>query len=228
MKPYYEHAGITIYHGDCREVLPQLDPSETVLVTDPPYGVAHRAGSACNSEGMANRRASWHGMKIQGDGSTATRDAVLEWATERPCLVFGVWKSPRPAGTVAMLVWDKGPAAGGGALNVPWKASWEEIYVLGRGFVGHRGEGVIKGHWAVTWEWAGRVHPHQKPVTLMVELIQKCPPGVILDPFMGSGTTLRAAKDLGRRAIGIEIEERYCEVAARRLSQEVLPLGDVG
>jgi site-specific DNA-methyltransferase (adenine-specific) len=68
------------------------------------------------------------------------------------------------------------------------------------------------------------MHPNQKPIALMRWCIEKCPPGTVLDPYMGSGTTIRAAKDLGRKAIGIEIEERYCEIAAKRLAQGVLDL----
>jgi site-specific DNA-methyltransferase (adenine-specific) len=111
-----------------------------------------------------------------------------------------------------------------GDLSFPWKMSWEEIYVLGNGFTGKRDEGVLHGHLVVSWESRGRTHPHEKPVSLMTYLIGKTDADWVLDPFMGSGTTLRAAKDLGRKAIGIEIEERYCEIAAERLSQEVLPL----
>ena len=72
----------------------------------------------------------------------------------------------------------------------------------------------------------GRMHPTEKPVSLVAALLDKSPPGVVLDPFMGSGTTLRAAKDMGRKAIGIEIDERYCEIAANRMAQECLPFDD--
>jgi len=108
-----------------------------------------------------------------------------------------------------------------GDLRFPWKCSWEEIYIIGSGFRGSRDEGVIKGYSMITWETAGRLHPNEKPVSLLRYLITKCHDGVVLDPFMGSGTTLRAAKDLGRKAIGIEIDEHYCEIAARRLQQNV-------
>jgi site-specific DNA-methyltransferase (adenine-specific) len=110
-----------------------------------------------------------------------------------------------------------------GDLSLPWKPSHEEIYVLGSGFHGHRGGAVLRAYVPPRVSM-GRLHPNEKPVKLLVQLIQKCPAGVILDPFMGSGSTLRAAKNLGRRAIGIELEERYCEAAARRLSQEVMEL----
>jgi DNA modification methylase len=112
-----------------------------------------------------------------------------------------------------------------GALDMPWKPNHEEIYVLGFGFQGHRGSGVIRANGPGAYaQLRDCEHPTAKPVNLMTMLLEKCPAGVIVDPFAGSGTTLRAAKDLGRKAIGIEIEERYCEIAARRMAQEVLAL----
>ena len=112
-----------------------------------------------------------------------------------------------------------------GDLSIPWKPNHEEIYVLGTGFVGKRTSGVL--YFISDRECNGvvreRSHPTEKPLPLIVELLSKAP-GTILDHFMGSGTTLRAAKDLGRQCIGIEISEAYCEIAARRLGQEVLAL----
>lgn len=109
-----------------------------------------------------------------------------------------------------------------GDLSFPWGNSDEEIYVLGSGFSGRRSANVIS---MPTPPKNGRSHPTPKPVALMTHLIERCPAGTILDPFMGSGTTLVAARDMGRKAIGIEIEERYCEVAVKRLSQGVFPFG---
>ena len=217
MTPYYTDptSGIVIYHGDCRDVLPGL-PAVDLLLTDPPYGISYEASHG----------ASWQRTQIAGDGDTALRGFAVTWAVDRniPAFVFGTWKVPRPADTRAVLIWDKGPAFGMGDLRFPWKNSFEEIYVIGEGFTGSRDEGVLKGHIQVSWESMGRSHPNQKPITLIRYLLTKHPARLILDPFMGSGTTLRAAKDLGRRAIGIEIEERYCEIAADRLRQEVLAL----
>lgn len=142
----------------------------------------------------------------------------------KPALSFGSWKRPHPKGTRAQLIWDKGGHAGGlGDLSIPWKNNHEEIYVLGSGFKGHRGSGVLSGYHVTASERSGRNHPHEKPVSLMEELLCKCPQDwVIIDPFAGSGSTLRAAKNLGRRAIGFEIEEKYCEIIATRLAQECL------
>jgi DNA modification methylase len=111
-----------------------------------------------------------------------------------------------------------------GALDIPWRPSWEAICVLGIGFTGKRSHGVLR-HSLPTLAPERQYHPTSKPVQLLQALISKCPPlADVVDPFMGSGTTLRAAKDLGRTAIGVELEERYCEIAAKRLSQGVLEL----
>jgi hypothetical protein len=212
--PYYERDGVTLYHGDCLDMLPTLSGIDAV-VTDPPYGIAH----------SSNWASSWQGTNIRGDEDTALRDWIVSWGTAltAPWAVFGSWKRRHPKGTRATLIWDKGPASGMGDLAFPWKPSFELIHVGGRGWKGRRDEGVLKGHVELTWETRGRRHPHQKPVSLMAHLLGKLPEdGAVADPFAGTGSTLVAAVMLGRRAVGIEIEERYCEVAARRLEKAVV------
>ena len=213
--PYYQDDHVTIYHGDCREVTGWL--AADVLVTDPPYGIAH----ASNRPGAPRR-----GRQIENDHDVTERDAVLAVWGERPAVVFGSCRAPAPAIAVrGTLVWDKGGHVGMGDLSFPWKQNWEHIYVAGPGFSGRRGTGVLAFN--ALPPWGGVItHPHEKPVELLRELIGKCPPGVVADPFMGSGTALRAAKDLGRKAIGIELDERYCEIAAKRLAQDVLDFGE--
>lgn len=208
MQPYYEHGGITILLGDCREILPTLDAD--VMVTDPPYGVAYQSGWGANHP------------RIEGDQDALLRDDVLRIWGDRPAIVFGSWRVDRPHGTRARLIWSKAPDPGMGDLSFPWGNSDEEIYVLGDGFLGRRCANVLSYPKPPV---NGRGHPTPKPVALMSHLIERCSPGVVVDPFTGSGATLRACKDLGRKAIGIEIEERYCEIAANRLRQNVLPLG---
>lgn len=205
MKPYYERGGVTIYHGDCREILGDWCGA-SVAVTDPPYGMAYQSGWRAES-------------RVANDDTTEVRDAFLSWWAERPALVFGRWSVARPVNTRMVLIWDKGDWPGMGDLALPWGPSTEEIYVLGAGFVGKRGGQILRDAHRPT---VNALHPTEKPVGLMAQLINACPPGVILDPFAGSGSTLVAARDCGRGAIGVELEERYCEVAAKRLSQDVL------
>jgi site-specific DNA-methyltransferase (adenine-specific) len=209
MEPYYEREGITIYHGDALDFRGLVEAD--VLVTDPPYGIDYES----NRFGTLPR-------SIHGDVDTAARDGMLAWWGSRPALIFGSWRRPRPERTRQLLVWDSGGALGLGALDLPWKPAHQEIYVLGGGFKGRRTTDVLRYPPVQSMAKNGRVHPHEKPIALMRALLQKCPPGAVLDPFAGSGSTLRAAFDLRRKAIGIEIEERYCEIAAQRLSQEVL------
>jgi len=227
VKPYYSDDAVTIFHGDALELIGLGDKPSVwseglaavvpgdVLVTDPPYGVNYYSGA---------RRSMGTPAAIRGDEDTTLRDDLLSiWGG--PALVFGSWKAPRPHATHTRLIWDTKGALGMGDLRVPWKPSDQEIYVLGQGFSGPRTSNVLSVAPVQSMASNGRVHPHEKPVPLLRMLIEKCPPGTILDPFMGSGTTLRAAKDLGRKAIGIEIEEKYCQIAAERCAQEVLDFG---
>lgn len=181
-------------------------------MSDVPYGIAYKSGA---------RRVTLPDS-IAGDESTSLRDWVLAQWGEKPALIFGSWKKPRPTATHTRLIWDTKGALGMGDLSVPWKPSDQEIYVLGKGFVGKRDSNVITVAPVQSMAKNGRLHPHQKPVGLMRLLIAKCPPGVIIDPFIGSGSTLLAAKELQRVSIGVEIEERYCAIAARRMEQAVL------
>lgn len=213
MKPYYQDDHITLYHADCLQHLDMLDQAD-VLITDPPYGMNYKSGH--NKTKVQE--------KIQGDLDVKARDKVLEaWASEdRPALVFGTWRAPRPQ-CRNVIAWLKGSSPGMGDLSMPWGLSWEEIYVLGKGFEGRRVTNYIN----IPVEAAGALtrpdHPTPKPVPLMEELIRKCPETwTIIDPFAGSGSTLRAAKNLGRKAIGFEIEEKYCEIIAQRCAQETL------
>ncbi len=203
--PYYEGDGVTLYLGDCLEVTEWL--AADVLVTDPPYGVDYRSG-------WDNR---FRHVPIANDHALDARDKALVAWGDHPGLVFGSWKMPRPTATRMVLTWDKG-TVGMGDLSLPWFPCTEDIYVLGSGWVGTRSSAVLRH--------VGRNehHPTEKPIPLLHALLAKAPPGVIADPFAGSGSTLVAARNLGRQAIGVEIEERYCEIIARRLDQAVLPL----
>ena len=158
---------------------------------------------------------------IRNDADTAVRDSALERWGDRPALVFGKWNVERPPATRHRLIWSKAPDPGTGDLSLPWGNSDEEIYVLGTGFVGSRTANVLTFS-TVANGAVERSHPTPKPVALMRELVARCSQGTVVDPFAGSGSTLRAAKDLGRRCVGVELDERFCELAAKRCGQEVL------
>lgn len=218
--PYYRDDQITLWHGDCRTATDWL--AADVLVTDPPYGIAYESNFNRDS------RNSKKGRAVAADGDVRVRDQALEMWGDRPAIVFGRWDAPRPAATRARLIWDKGNSVGMGDLKMPWGRSDEEIYVLGHGFVGTRSGSIIRAQMLMSGDKNRPDHPTPKPVGLMETLIAKCPPGVITDPFAGAGATLVAAKLQGRRAVGVELEERYCEIIAARLAQDALPFGDVG
>lgn len=209
-QPYYQDDLVTLYHGDCLASPEWL--SADVLVTDPPYGMAYQSG-------RSDRHAA-----IKGDKTLDVRDAALALWGDRPALVFGTWKQPRPAGVRQLIVWDKRGGAGfSGDLNMPWADITEEVYVLGTGWTGGRRPAIYS---VPTLPSQSRPdHPTPKPVPLMGHLLECAPAGVIADPFAGSGATLLAARNVGRTAIGVEMEERYCEIIATRLSQQAFDFG---
>jgi DNA modification methylase len=210
MKSYYEHAGITIFHGDCREVLPLLEFD--VLLTDPPYGIAHPTDYAKRGRGNLARCSDY--VPVFADDAPFDPQHLM---TPADTIIWGAnYFADKLKAVSGWLVWDK-----------------ERPHNLDQSTAELAWTNCVKGVRVFEHLWNGMMraseneplsHPTQKPVALMKWCLQLrwVKDGVVCDPYMGSGSTLRAAKDLGRRAIGIEIEEKYCEIAAKRLSQEVL------
>lgn len=226
IKPYYQDSHCTIYHGDCREILPHLEPVDLVL-TDPPY--VHKSVSGA---GIARL------MKVFEEG-TIKKLSDFKFSEYIPevynkCKYMIAFHSrdlipdyaqfSRAAGSCYDLhVWHKTNA-------VPFCGSsfkpdieyiahiWKEKFGWGR----LSQENYSKVFTSILM--VNKIHPCEKPIDLLYRYIKILEPQTILDPFMGSGTTLRAAKDLNRKAIGIEIEEKYCKIAVERLRQEVLAL----
>lgn len=220
-KPYYQDDLITLYHGDCREETAWLEAD--VLVTDPPYGISwaqRKPPGAIGSNAHAG---------IANDGDTVARDAALALWGDRPALIFGSLRTTFPHGWKRVLVFKKPIIATGiTGHRLPWINNWEPIFVCGSGWPDAlpTKDAVIATRYATASGWSGYAtragHPHAKPLDVLEELLVECPTGTIADPFAGSGSTLVAAKQLGRRAVGVEVDERYCELAAKRLGQDTL------
>lgn len=224
MKPYYEESGITIYHGDCREYLVWHGAHvlrHDVIITDPPYDARTHAGQRSHGQNkslidfdpldVSNVLPLLLGAAKRWVVAFCTMEMIGEYQriAGESWVRAGFWRRPDGA---PQFTGDR-PATPGDAVAImhgPGKKRWNG--------------GGHHAYWEYGVERADRVHPAQKPEALMRALLSQFsdPSETVVDPFMGSGTTLRAAKDLGRKAIGIEIEERYCEIAANRLRQEVL------
>lgn len=200
----------TLYLANCLDVLPSIKAD--AMITDPPYGISYASDYVAETT-----TAEWMQKQIASDGDVSARDAAVSMHSGA-WLCFGSMKAPRPNGTRVTLIWDKGPASGMGDLSIPWKTSYELIFVGGEGWSGNRDEGVIKGHHIVTRASMGRVHPNEKPVSLMSLLIAKAPGSLVLDPFMGSGSTGVAAVNMGRKFIGVELEPTYFDIACERIA----------
>ena len=223
-EPYFDDGQVRLFLGDCREVTDWL--TADVLVTDPPYGRGWRKDRFRTDEpGVGDLH-----RGIAGDKDTATRDAALNMWGDRPAVVFGDLMLAPPAGSKLTAVYRKPPDAGWHGTIGGFRRDLEAIYLLGAWSSGVGGQSSllttgarVQGNPVGT---SGRYrHPHAKPVDVLEQLLAACPPGVVADPFAGSGSTLIAARNQGRKAIGVEIDEKYAEAAARRLSQTALDLG---
>lgn len=212
MKPYYEHNGIVIYHGDCREILPTLPPVDLVL-TDPPYGVGIEYASYVDTE------ENW--FALMNDVIPMLR-RVAKMVIFPSCQIKRLGWFYRNHAPDWIIAWHKGSPGHASAIGFN---DWEPLLVYGRT---HRLS--MHDFLSVTnnEKMGAYGHPCPKPLRWATWLMSRaCPTdGTVIEPFLGSGTTLRAAKDLGRKAIGIDIEEKYCEIAAKRLSQEVFNFSD--
>ena len=248
-KPYYQDDAVTIYHGDALDFMPSMEPESVRMIwTDPPYGHGNLDGD------LAAARVGVHGGRKKGAVSIAN-DRAVDWQplmagfleqAERLleadcccccCCTGGGGPTPAFARLALWMderleffhavVWDK--SGRGNGLGWRYRRNYEFVMVAHRkgGKLSWSDESRAVPNIIRTRPVANDLHPTTKPVDLARQFIEwhTAPGEVVLDPFMGSGTTLRAAKDLGRKAIGIELEERYCEIAAERCSQEVLDLG---
>ena len=213
IKPYYEHKGITIYHGDCLDILPQLDKVDLVL-TDPPYGIntdseMHKKSGQQYGRAAAPKR---YYDKSNWDTNTPDKAIKLILSMGKEIIIWGGNYFDLPPAR-CYLVWDK---VNGDNNFADCELAWTNLDKPIR-IKRHMWNGMLRRGNEFRYN-----HPTQKPIAIKgwcIELATN--PKLILDPFMGSGTTLVACKDLNRKAIGIEIEEKYCEIAVKRLSQEV-------
>lgn len=219
-EPYYQDEYVTLYHGDCLEVTEWL--AADVLVTDPPYGMDYQGFGGRKGE----PRRDTGRLAIAGDSTTDIRDKSLKLWGNKAALVFGKWNVKRPENVKMRLIWDKTPCGFMGDLSLPWGGADEEIYAIGGGFVGKRQENILRYQTLMSSDSRRPEHPTPKPVPLMMHLVERTE-GVIADPFAGSGATLLAARNLGRQAIGVELEERYCELIAKRLAQQTFDFSEL-
>lgn len=207
MTPYYEQDGITIYHGDCREILHSL--TAHCAITDPPYNVGLNYSGGDNRSDYEDWCSAWFQQLRSKSLSIALTPGTVNVAMwcriQEPNWIIG---------------WHKPAAMGPSPFGV---CNWEPVLFWGKP-KRNRGTDVVTA--GIVPDKALDGHPCPKPERWAIGLIQLLtdPCETILDPFTGSGTTLVAAKRLGRKAIGIELEEKYCEIAAKRLSQGALNL----
>ena len=238
MKPYYADESVTLYHGDCREVLPGISGVDLVF-TSPPYNLGDMSGGLANLAG---------GYRSHAD--TMPDGEYVQWQRE---VLAACWESLSDAGAIfynhkpivrdrtvtlptrlvpegmplrQIIIWYR-------KMGVNWAPShylpvheWIMVLAKREWQLRDKTASHLSDVWEVRPDMGANEHPAPFPLSLPARAIDTTTASLVLDPFAGSGTTLRAAVDAGRRAIGIEIDERYCEIAARRLDQGVLDFGE--
>ena len=227
LKPYYgPHAGITIYHGDCREILPTLRVAGDVVVSDPPYNVGYHYTEYHDEMEEDDYWEMLHAVLDPPSVILHYPESIFKYAFSvgmfpEKCVAW-VYSANTPR-QWRMIAWFCNKPDFSGMVQ-PYK-NLTDKRILAR--LDEGAEGARLYDW---WEDQQvknvsdekTAHPCQIPTAIMQRIVKATIAERIIDPFMGSGTTLVAAKNLGRKAIGIEIEERYCEIAAKRLAQEVM------
>lgn len=207
-KPYYQDGAVTLYHGDCRQIVPPLGRFD-LLLTDPPYGIG-RDGMVESTSKHGGRKA----YDFAGWDDTAPERELfgMLFSVSDEQIIWGANYFPQSLPpSMGWLVWDKGQDICSSDCELAFTSRDAALrrLVLNR----------------VALQKDGAEHPTQKPLELISWCLSFFPDAMtVLDPFAGSGTTGRACKDLGRKCVMIEREEKYCEIAARRMGQEVLNL----
>ena len=222
MTPYYQDDAVTIWHGDCREILPTLEPVDLVL-TDPPYGINTKSDGQGKLSPWADycNAAFWYQAWIgECRAKLPQNGALWSFLNWRSMVTFQKAACDLGWPITSLLVWDKEWIGPGGQQGLRPSYEFVALWVMPEFAIEDRGIPDIR-----RCKWSGikpTGHPAEKPLALVSWVLSISGFETVLDPFMGSGTTLRAAKDLGRKAIGVELDERYCEIAAKRMAQEVL------
>ena len=200
IKPYFQDKWVKIYHGDCREILPQLDIKVDLVLTDPPYGIDFRG-------------IDWD-KEIPNWLPQCREIAQTVIFTAAP---LTIWDYPKADW---ILSWHR-PASSSRRPDGKFN-HWSPVLVYGEWL---KDIDIISLHAIANAMPSGYEHPCPKPLALFKWLVSGTEAAIILDPFMGSGTTIEASKSLNRYSIGIEISEKYCEIAANRCRQSVMELG---
>ena len=220
MTPYFDRDGITIYHARCEDVLPDIAPADVdLLLTDPPYGIKLSTTYKSNGRGRAKGRHAWEARDhVAVAGDDAPFDPAPIFAYKRAVLFGANNYADRLPPSQSWIVWDRVSDGDDSAdAELAWTNLGGTVRTFRHMWTGYRRKSEIGFH----------VHPTQKPVALMRWIVDRWtkPGDLVLDPYMGSGPVAQACHELGRRYVGIELVEEYCEVAVKRLRQGTLDFG---